>query len=54
MFIANFSNDVNDSSLGMIFMPFGNVVSAKVFIDKATGQSKGFGELLPHSVLLFS
>lgn len=43
LFVANFPNELSDSSLGQLFMPFGNVLSAKVFIDKTTGLSKGFG-----------
>ena len=45
MFIYHLPRDLTDADLATLFSPFGNVVSAKVFVDKKTSDSKGFGEL---------
>ena len=43
LFIYLLPVSVTDSDLKTLFTPFGEVISAKVFIDKQTGKSKGFG-----------
>jgi len=43
LFIYQVPTEFNDNDLIQTFMPFGNVLSAKVFIDKNSGLSKGFG-----------
>ena len=42
LFVAGLPYDLDDAELMEIFEKFGQVVSAKVAIDKETGKSKGF------------
>ena len=46
LFIYHLPRDLTDADLATLFAPFGNVISAKVFVDKKTSDSKGFGELM--------
>lgn len=42
IFVAGLPYDLDDAELEEIFEKFGEVVSAKVALDKETGKSKGF------------
>jgi CUG-BP- and ETR3-like factor len=52
LFIYHLPRDLTDADLATLFAPFGEVISAKVFMDKKTAESKGFGRITtPPSVL---
>lgn len=43
IYISNLSFHTTDEDLTSLFSKFGEVTSAKVIMDKATGRSRGFG-----------
>jgi RNA recognition motif-containing protein len=43
LYVGNLPYSVDDSSLSELFSSYGEVLSAIVIMDRATGRSKGFG-----------
>ena len=43
LFIYQVPPEFTDADLISHFSPYGNILSAKIFLDKNTGESKGFG-----------
>lgn len=43
IFIAGLSFNINDTDLNDLFSEYGEITSAKVIMDRATGRSKGYG-----------
>lgn len=43
LYVGNLSFQSNDDELTRLFAEFGEVVSAKVVMDRETGRSRGFG-----------
>ncbi len=43
LFVGNLPYSMNDDQLRELFAEYGEVASASVIIDRATGRSKGFG-----------
>lgn len=43
LYASNLSYNTGNAELNDLFKPFGEVISANVITDRATGQSRGFG-----------
>jgi RNA recognition motif-containing protein len=43
LFVGNLDSSTADTDLHAAFLPMGALVSASVILDRATGQSRGFG-----------
>ncbi len=43
LYVGNLDTSVSDSDLQQLFSPHGDIVSARVVMDRDTNQSKGFG-----------
>lgn len=43
IYVGNLSYNVTEEALKEVFAPHGEVASAKIITDAATGRSKGFG-----------
>lgn len=43
IYVSNLSFNINDSDLEQLFTSYGDVISAKIIMDRDTGRSRGFG-----------
>jgi RNA recognition motif-containing protein len=43
IYVSNLSFNVQDEDLREFFTSYGEITSAKIIMDKVTGQSRGFG-----------
>jgi RNA recognition motif-containing protein len=43
LYVGGLPYAVDDAQLNEMFSPFGEIISAKVIMDKFSGRSKGFG-----------
>ena len=43
IYISNLSYGVDDADLSTLFAEYGEIVSAKVIMDRESGRSRGFG-----------
>jgi hypothetical protein len=43
LFVFHIPNDATNRDLFNIFAPYGNVISARIMVDRDTGRSRGFG-----------
>lgn len=43
IYVGNLSWNTDDNDLGNLFAQYGEVVSARIIIDRNTNRSKGFG-----------
>jgi hypothetical protein len=43
LFVFHIPNDMTNQDLFNYFATFGNVISARIMVEKETGRSRGFG-----------
>jgi len=43
IYVANLNFDLQDEDLKELFVPFGEISSARIIMDKMTNRSRGFG-----------